>query len=415
MRRIQQLKKYIEKCVYFTIGLSALSAIAPPKSVQAEMESYQVRAGDTLFGISKTFGKSIDELANLNRMSSADKIQEGSSIVIGESVNGDYFKVNAQFIENIGTTARQIAKDNGLYASVMVAQAILESNYGQSALSAPPYHNLFGIKGSYQGESVTVSTKEFLNDQWAVAQERFRSYPSYYASLLNNARVLRAGNSWSSDYYRGTWKENTNHYTDATAWLENRYATDPNYGSKLNNIIQRYQLTKFDEPTPSKVVHANSANIARSDTSTYLVTNGDTLYNVAKRNGMTVQSLKQLNQMQSDVIKTGQKLRVSGTTPPTSSLSHTVQAGDTLYNIANRYGMIVSQLKASNQKTSNKIRLGEQLSVNGSASTSFKTHTVRKGDTLFNIAKRHRTTIDSLKAINRLRSNHIEIGQVLKY
>lgn len=421
MRKIQQMKQYIKKCVYFTMGLSALAAVTAPNPVQAELESYQVKDGDTLFGISKTFGKSIGELANLNNLSETDKIQQGDTVVIGESADGNYFNVNALFIENIGKSAREIANENGLYASVMVAQAILESNYGQSVLAAPPYHNLFGIKGSYQGESVVVSTNEYLNNQWVIEQEQFRSYPGYYASLVNNARVLRGGNSWSSDYYRGAWKENTTHYTDATEWLESRYATDPNYGKKLNNIIQRYNLTKYDEATPKQVVRTNSATATPTTTdssntndSTYLVTNGDTLYNVAKRYGMSVQSLKQLNQIQSNVIKTGQRLRVSGEVASTSESTHTVQAGDTLYNISQRYGMTVMQLKANNQKSTDKIRLGEKLSVKASDSSS-DTHTVQNGDTLFNIAKRYDTTVNALKALNQLQSNRIKIGQTINY
>ena len=414
MIKVQKLKKYIKKSIYLTVGLSVLAINVNPKPVQAEMESYQVRPGDTLFGISRTFGKSIDELTNLNNLSPRENIQQGDVILIGDSVH-------TQFIENIGSSARKIAKDNGLYASVMVAQAILESNYGKSTLSAPPYHNLFGIKGSYQGESVMVSTNEFLDNQWLIENEQFRRYPSYHASLLNNARVLRAGNSWNQDYYRGTWKENTNHYTDATDWLEDRYATDPNYGSKLNDIIQRYQLTKYDEPSPERIVHTSSTtSTTNSNHSTHMVTSGDTLYNVAKRSGMTVQSLKELNQIHSNVIKVGQTLTVTGDIAPKSSTSsqkesHTVQAGDTLYNIAKRYGVSVSQLKASNQKTSDNVRLGEQLTIIGSTSTSSNTHTVQVGDTLFNIAKRYNTTVDSLKVLNQLNSNRIEIGQTVKY
>ena len=158
---------------------------------------------------------------------------------------------NEAFINRFAGTASQIAQENGLYASVMIAQAILESDFGNSVLASAPHHNLFGIKGAYNRGTTVMTTNEFLDNEWVVRQEYFRSYPSYYASLLNNARLLRDGNAWNATYYQGTWLENTRNYTDATAWLENRYATDPNYGSKLNSLIERYNLTQYDSTKPN--------------------------------------------------------------------------------------------------------------------------------------------------------------------
>lgn len=72
----------------------------------------------------------------------------------------------AAFITEIATYAQPIAQANDLYASVMIAQAVVESGWGSSALSQAPYYNLFGIKGSYQGQTVYMDTLEFLNNQW---------------------------------------------------------------------------------------------------------------------------------------------------------------------------------------------------------------------------------------------------------
>ena len=71
-----------------------------------------------------------------------------------------YNQTTTAFIDNIGETARQIGQDYNIYASVLIAQAILESNSGQSGLSQAPYYNFFGIKGTYNGNSVTMRTWE---------------------------------------------------------------------------------------------------------------------------------------------------------------------------------------------------------------------------------------------------------------
>lgn len=67
------------------------------------------------------------------------------------------------FIDSIASSAQSLANENDLYASVMIAQAIVESGWGKSTLSAAPNYNLFGIKGNYQGQSVTMPTSEYVN------------------------------------------------------------------------------------------------------------------------------------------------------------------------------------------------------------------------------------------------------------
>ncbi|MGT2935549.1 glucosaminidase domain-containing protein [Streptococcus castoreus] len=145
------------------------------------------------------------------------------------------------FINKIGSTASVIAQERDLYASVMIAQAILESGNGQSGLSQAPYYNFFGIKGAYKGASVTMSTWEDdgAGNTYTINQP-FRAYSSISESLYDYADLL------GSDIYAGARKSNTLSYQDATAALTGLYATDTRYNVKLNSIIEAYGLTAYD-------------------------------------------------------------------------------------------------------------------------------------------------------------------------
>lgn len=152
-----------------------------------------------------------------------------------------------QFIETIGETARELSKANDLYASVMIAQALLESNKGMSGLAAEPNFNLFGIKGHYKNESVALET--FEDDGQGNMKKivaNFRKYPSYEASLQDYVHLVRNGVSWDERYYEAIFKSNTKSYKDATAFLTGTYATDSKYDEKLNQLIEQYDLERFD-------------------------------------------------------------------------------------------------------------------------------------------------------------------------
>lgn len=151
------------------------------------------------------------------------------------------------FINEVSKFAVEVGNKYNLYPSVMIAQACLESGYGNSQLSDPPNHNLFGIKGTYNGNSVTLRTAEQdKNGSVYYVNAPFRKYPSYRESFEDNAKLLREGLSWDRSFYKGTWRENTKLYREATAWLKGRYATDIHYDTKLNNIIESHNLTRFD-------------------------------------------------------------------------------------------------------------------------------------------------------------------------
>ncbi|MFS1259774.1 LysM peptidoglycan-binding domain-containing protein [Enterococcus faecium] len=320
----------------------------------------------------------------------------------------------AAFITEIATYAQPIAQANDLYASVMIAQAVVESGWGSSALSQAPYYNLFGIKGSYQGQTVYMDTLEFLNNQWVNKKEPFRQYPSFAESFNDNAYVLRNTSFGNGYYYAGTWKSNTRSYTDATACLTGRYATDPGYASKLNNIITTYGLTQYDTPasgnagggattggnntgsTGSTSGSSNSGNTnsGSATSTTYTVQSGDSVWGISNKFGITMDQLIQWNNIQNNFIYPGQKLTIKGSQEngsltnnsgnntnssgnagtsnggQTTGAKYTVQSGDSVWKISNDHGITMAQLIEWNNIKNNFVYPGQQLIVSNGGSSN---------------------------------------------
>ena len=152
------------------------------------------------------------------------------------------------FIRKIGESARKIGQENDLYASVMIAQAILESASGQSKLAQAPNYNLFGIKGTHNGKGVSFATQEDLGDGTLyTTQATFRQYENYEESLKDYAKLLKEGLVGNTSFYDGVWKSKAKTYQEATKFLTGRYATDTQYDQKLNGLIETYELTTFDK------------------------------------------------------------------------------------------------------------------------------------------------------------------------
>ncbi|HFM5817395.1 TPA: glucosaminidase domain-containing protein [Enterococcus faecium] len=189
---------------------------------------------------------------NLAGLPAASGSLTGGSFILDGLDGSFHFSQNQttdQFLKKIADDAQEIGQKEGIYASVMMAQAILESGSGNSLLSSEPNHNLFGIKGSYKGSSVTFNTLEQdSSGQSYQIRAQFRKYPSYKESLEDYADLIKNGLTGNPDFYKPTWKSETKDYKEATKYLEGRYATDRQYSQKLNAIIEAYDLTKYDEP-----------------------------------------------------------------------------------------------------------------------------------------------------------------------
>lgn len=311
-----------------------------------------------------------------------------------------------EFIGTVANSAQTIAKNNNLYASVMIAQAALESGWGNSSLAQAPNYNLFGIKGSYNGQSITVDTLEDPgNGNYYQIKDSFKRYNSYAESLQDYANTLTGTDStWRAEFYAGALRSNTNTYQDATAHLTGRYATDTRYAAKLNNLIEQYGLTTYDgsssntnttpvASTPVENVVTAPSN-SGSSTGNYVIKAGDTLYRIAKQHGVNLNDLLAANGISATTtIYPSQRLSIPGgnTSTPTASEpvkvqtpaqserpvaspiesnstsgSYIVKAGDGLYRIAVNHGMSLAQLKSINGLSSDHIVPGQALIVNSS-------------------------------------------------
>lgn len=307
---------------------------------------------------------------------------------------------NAEFVEKIGALASEDMKKTGILASLTIAQAILESAWGTSALAQAPNYNLFGIKGAYNGNYCEFNTSEYLNGKWVTVKAQFRKYPSWAESLADHSALFNTYDRYAN--LRGC----TDYKLACRYVREDGYATDPSYTSKLINIIESNNLTRFDNGAVSTTPSTNNNG-------TYTVQAGDTLTAIANKYGTTVDSLVALNSIaDKNKIYVGQILKISGTTS-NNSTSYTVQAGDTLSGIASKFGTTYQELaRINNISNPNLIYVGQVIKING---VSSNTYTVQKGDTLSEIAQKYNTTVSELASKNGIADiNKIYIGQILK-
>ena len=337
--------------------------------------------------------------------------------------------------------------------SVTVAQAILESGWGSSYLSTAA-HNLFGIKGSYNGNSIRLQTREVYNGQSVYIYDNFRAYANNDQSVEDHGAFLNQ----NSRYHN--LLGDTSYVSVANKLRADGYATDPNYASALINLVQTYGLDRLDSIALSGATAVNNkgngaanndayntsdtgngTSTSTGGTSYYTVKSGDTLSGIANNYQTTVNTLARLNNLANpNLIYVGQRLLVQQaatpsqpqtTTPSTSTTTvatYTVKAGDTLGQIAANHQTSVNQLVQLNKLANpNLIYVGQVLTIKQATSASQSTtatpakpassatYTVKAGDTLSQIAASHGTSYQNLASLNHLSNpNEIYVGQTLK-
>ncbi|MEG0294564.1 glucosaminidase domain-containing protein [Enterococcus sp.] len=178
------------------------------------------------------------------------RIEDHTSLAQPRNFYAATYKNKNEFVEKIAKDAQEVANQYGLYPSVMIAQAILESAYGESQLTKEA-NNFFGIKftvGADEGRfgRYDIHSDEFVNGKRVSLAASFRKYPTAKASLEDNGKLLAQGLSWNRTFYQASWRKNAATYKEATKGLTGKYATDPLYDSKLNQLIENWNLSQYD-------------------------------------------------------------------------------------------------------------------------------------------------------------------------
>lgn len=152
-----------------------------------------------------------------------------------------------EFVEEIVPTAQRLQRQYGILASVSTAQAMLESEFGESELAAG-YYNLFGVKtDQHDPDGVDFATLEFVDDEWIEIIDRFKVYPNWDASMSAHAELIYYGTSWDHEFYQSVIEGDT-YQEQAQALQTSGYATDPDYSTKLIAMIEEWELAQYDQP-----------------------------------------------------------------------------------------------------------------------------------------------------------------------
>ncbi|MEH7380209.1 LysM peptidoglycan-binding domain-containing protein [Bacillus sp. JJ1533] len=211
------------------------------------------------------------------------------------------------------------------------------------------------------------------------------------------------------------------HNTHQVVSGDTLYSIAQRYGTSVDAIKKINQLSS-DLLSVGQTLTIPSGETSSPTQSTYQVASGDTLYSIATRNGTTVDAIIKANGLSSNILQVGQTLviPIGSTLTPTQTATTTYQvvSGDTLYSIATHNGTTVDGIKKANNLSSDFLQLGQTLTIpNGGTSTQIQsddnTHQVRPGDTLYTIAKRNGISVDAIKNANNLSSNLLEVGQEL--
>lgn len=189
------------------------------------------------------------------------------------------------------------------------------------------------------------------------------------------------------------------------------------YGVTIAEIIELNNLTTTILTVGQTLLIPNkSTNVSK----TYTVQSGDSLWKIANQFGITVDKIISSNNLASPVLTIGQVLIIPTTdiTLPDNnndSTIYTVQQGDSLWKIASTYNTTVNEIKELNNLTSNILTVGEQLKIPTTTNKdNYIIYTVQSGDSLWKIANTYNTTVNKIKEINNLTSNTLMIGQELK-
>lgn len=273
----------------------------------------------------------------------------------------------------------------------------------------------------YQRRSENDTSKDYYNIQKDTGL--IETIIVNYGNINNINEATNIKNEWE-DYAEAVVKSLAN-YTNVPYYKEGKsqeiYTVKK--GDSLWKIANKYNTTveklksannlKTNTLSVGQKLVIPSISVSPEVSDTYIVQKGDSLWSIANKFNMTVSELKNLNNLTNNLLSIGQVLKIKDSSN-NGKTTYTVQKGDSLWVIANKYGITTEELKSYNNLTSNLLSIGQVLKIPQGKTSAENIYTVKKGDSLWTIANRYNTTVEKIKVLNNLTSNLLSIGQQLK-
>lgn len=280
-----------------------------------------------------------------------------------------------------------------------------------------------GLKVSkyYQRRSENDTSKDYYNIQKDTGL--IETIIVNYGNINNINEATNIKNEWE-DYAEAVVKSLAN-YTNVPYYKEgeSQEIYTVKKGDSLWKIANKYNTTveklksannlKTNILSVGQKLVIPSISVSPEVSDTYIVQKGDSLWSIANKFNMTVSELKNLNNLTNNLLSIGQVLKIKDSSN-NGKTTYTVQKGDSLWVIANKYGITTEELKSYNNLTSNLLSIGQVLKIPQGKTSTENIYTVKKGDSLWTIANRYNTTVEKIKVLNNLTSNLLSIGQQLK-
>ena len=273
----------------------------------------------------------------------------------------------------------------------------------------------------YQRRSENDTSKDYYNIQKDTGL--IETIVVNYGNINNINEATNIKNEWE-DYAEAVVKSLAN-YTNVPYYKEgeSQEIYTVKKGDSLWKIANKYNTTveklksannlKTNTLSVGQKLVIPSISVSPEVSDTYIVQKGDSLWSIANKFNMTVSELKNLNNLTNNLLSIGQVLKIKDSSN-NGKTTYTVQKGDSLWVIANKYGITTEELKSYNNLTSNLLSIGQVLKIPQGKTSTENIYTVKKGDSLWTIANRYNTTVEKIKVLNNLTSNLLSIGQHLK-
>ena len=273
----------------------------------------------------------------------------------------------------------------------------------------------------YQRRSENDTSKDYYNIQKDTGL--IETIIVNYGNINNINEATNIKNEWE-DYAEAVVKSLAN-YTNVPYYKEgeSQEIYTVKKGDSLWKIANKYNTTveklksannlKTNTLSVGQKLVIPSISVSPEVSDTYIVQKGDSLWSIANKFNMTVSELKNLNNLTNNLLSIGQVLKIKDSSN-NGKTAYTVQKGDSLWVIANKYGITTEELKSYNNLTSNLLSIGQVLKIPQGKTSTENIYTVKKGDSLWTIANRYNTTVEKIKVLNNLTSNLLSIGQQLK-